>query len=51
MSLGLPGKSNNHRRYPGVRGKRPDRKEARRQGAIDRAPEHKKYLYRVKGTV
>lgn len=45
------GRSNNNRRYPGIKGKRPDRKEARRQGAIDRAPGHKKHLYWPKGTV
>lgn len=42
-------KDNNNRRHPGVRGKRPDRKEARRNAAIARAPEAKKHLYREKG--
>lgn len=42
------GKENNVRRHPGVKGKRPDRKEARRNAAIERAPEAKRSLYRLK---
>lgn len=39
------GKVNNVRRNPGIKGRRPDRKEARRAAAIARAPEAKKHLY------
>lgn len=45
------GKVNNFRHNPGVKGKRPDRKEARRNAAIARAPEGKKHLYMRKEDV
>jgi hypothetical protein len=33
------------RKHPGIKGKRPDRKEARRMAAIERAPHGKAHLY------
>jgi len=36
------------RKFPGIKGPRPDRKEARRNAAIERAPAGMKRFYRPK---